>query len=38
VMELHAGANDVSQAARGVYFVRLGQAEAQAVWKVIVAR
>ncbi|HTW91452.1 MAG TPA: hypothetical protein VMH22_07045 [bacterium] len=40
VMELHAGANDVSRLARGVYFVRevQAQAQAQAVRKVVVTQ
>ena len=36
VAVLHAGANDVSRLAPGVYFVREAQAQAQAVRKVII--
>jgi len=36
--DLHPGANDVSYLAPGVYFVRDGQEQAQAVRKVIVSR
>ena len=38
VAELHAGANDVSRLAPGVYFVREAQVQAQAVRKVVVTR
>ncbi len=38
VLALHAGANDVSRVAPGVYFVREAQAQAQATRKVVIQR
>jgi|GEM_PF-5795162 len=38
VLDLHAGANDVSHLSPGVYFVRRAQAQAQAVRKVVIQR
>jgi hypothetical protein len=38
IAELHAGANDASHLAPGVYFVRSAQAQAHVVHKVIIAR
>jgi hypothetical protein len=38
VIELHAGANDVSGLAPGVYFIRGAQAQAQAVRRVVIAK
>jgi hypothetical protein len=38
VMELQAGANDVSGVAPGVYFVQEAQAQAQTVRKVVIQR
>jgi len=40
VLDLHAGANDVSRLSPGVYFVREAQAQAQvqAVWRVVISK
>ncbi len=38
VLDLHPGANDVSELAPGVYFVREAEAQAQAVRKVVITR
>jgi len=37
-MKLQPGANDMRALAPGVYFVREAQAQAQAVWKIVLAR
>ena len=38
VLDLHPGANDVRALPPGVYFVRMAEAQAQAIRKVVVAR